>query len=1200
MTYKKTGVDYIFFRWAVCILFVFATIVTTGTINAQELPTPNVQRAVGSQSPNSVSQQQAGLRGNGMMFTENKGQITDMENHQQPDILFKGYDDLTDVYIRKTGISYILNNSSAVINEVTEQMEEFEKEHKLNPIDELKAKDDFLKKQVFKTHRIDVDFINSNPQPETISNDQVEGYTNYYYQNCSDGITHVNSFNTVLLKNIYKNVDVKYYGSKTKGLKYDILVNPGGDPEEIKLSYKGARYIRLEKGKLKIGTTLNEIVEYIPKVYQNINGRVVDVAAEYILNGTTVQFKLGNWDRGSPLIIDPFIWATYYGGSGTNATDLSSGIATDAAGNVVITGFTLSVNFPVSPGAFQASNGGATGSWDAYAVKFNPNGGRLWATYYGGSSDDQANGITTDATGNVGITGYTKSANFPTGASGGNTVAQAVYAGGGAGSYNAFVVKFDPNGARLWATYYGGSCAENSNGITTDLTGNFLITGLTCSANFPLLNPFQPVYGGGNDAFVAKFSSTGVPLWATYFGGSGADVGHKIDTDKTTGDVSISGSTTSTNFPVSGAFQPTHGGGTYDNFVVKFSATGTRLWATYYGGSGSEFYRSAIAVDASGNVIIAGNTTSTNLPTTPGVFQPAYGGAGTNGTGDFFVTKFNSNGTLAWATYLGGNKDELSVSCATDMYSNIYIMGEWEDTDNGTLPMNTCALQKTFAGGESSLGPEDWFVTKFNPNGKRICSTFIGGSGDEEMDAGGGAITTFGGYVYLTGPNAFGGFPVTAGAFQSSNNAFTIPPNIVGHSTAVVAKFCGNSCGESNPMNIDFTNAPGSVCNNVPVQFNSSVTNPLTCDTNLRSYQWTFTGGTPGSSTLQNPSGITYAAAGTYNAKLVVTSPCGKDSLTKTITINNCGCSLLVYAYLNTKVLCYGGNDGTAYATVSNGTSPYTYSWSNGTSGNTTNTTIPITGLSAMSYTITVTDGSGCSATASVPVLQPTQLVPAIFSVSDATCGISNGSVSVIVGHETPLATYNWSNGVSGSTTSFLNLNNLSPGIYTITVTDANGCTATTAGSVNATPGPTLSTSTNNSTCPAQNQGSAIATATSGTAAFTYTWSNGVSGQTTTGLAPGNYTVTVTDANDCTTTNTVTIGSPLAAEFIKGTANCTACGCKEWIMITANNGAEPYSYSWPALGVTDKRYKSKLCPGNYAIKITDKNGCNVNVTVNAP
>ncbi len=182
------------------------------------------------------------LRGNGIMFAQNMGQVVDMEQNLRPDVLFKGNIDGADIYLRKTGISYVLNNIGAVTDLISKEAEDAWKSGKTSDPET----------HYLKLHRVDLDFENCNLNTQIITSQQVEGHKNFYYAHCPDGITNVNTYNEVIVKNIYKNIDVKYYGGKQQGLKYDIVVNPGADPNDIKIKYSGADGIEINNGKLKI------------------------------------------------------------------------------------------------------------------------------------------------------------------------------------------------------------------------------------------------------------------------------------------------------------------------------------------------------------------------------------------------------------------------------------------------------------------------------------------------------------------------------------------------------------------------------------------------------------------------------------------------------------------------------------------------------------------------------------------------------------------------------------------------------------------------------------------------------------------------------------------------------------------------------------------------------------------------------------
>lgn len=1106
---------------------------------------PTIITAGNSSQPGTLNPEpRTTLKGSGMMFTQNKGQIVDMAQHLRPDILFKGDGGGADIYLRKTGVSYVLSNMTEVMHEIEERVEDMIKAGEITHEQEQEKKSELERKAFLKIHRVDVDFVCGSTDTEIITGDKVEGYNNYYYGHCPQGITQVNSYNEVIQKNIYPGIDVKYYGGKVNGLKYDIIVNPGADPSQISLKYSGAKSVGLFNEKLKIESDIGSICEYIPKVYQNINGKIVDVGTIYRLeylsnNDAVVTFSFSNYNSSFPLVIDP--WATYFGGTGN---EWGNAITTDPAGNVLFTGGSNSNDFPVTAGAFQT----IVPNFSAITVKMDSNGNRIWATFAGGNNQQQGNGISADASGNIFITGYTYSLDFPFGASSGNFVHQNLYGGGVA---DAFLIKFDPSGARLWSTYYGGT--DWDQGIDLVAVGSEIYLYGTSNSPNSISTPFvfQSGNAGANDVFVVKFSSIGIRIWGTYVGGLLADLSGGVAADKS-GNIYITGVTSSVNFPVGSiapniVFQSVPGPG----FIFKFDPSGVRLWSTYYVGIGGS---NDVAVDASGNVIL----------TAP------------NG-----LMKFNNIGQQQW--FVNTPVPGLSAftrSIATDNNDNIYIYGEWEDNNPGVI-MNSCAYQTNFGtGGVAGDGPEDEFIAKYDPNGIQRCLTYVGGKSEDDIEYGISVITIKDKFIYITGMTWGTGYPVTPGVFQTV---------YAGGVDVFVNKLCINIC-EAKVLALNVSANATSVCVNKPVTFTPSLN--AACDTTGLRFKWTFTGGNPITSTDQKPI-ISYSSPGSYPVKLVLTTACKNDSVIKPsfITVNSCGCTISASAAVVFNVNC--SSNGTANVSISNGSGgPYTYNWSNGASGITSAVIIPVTGLSAGTHSVTITDGACASIT--TVTLSQSLMINNITPTNNLCNGGNNGSATVIVNGGTGTYTYNWSNGAS-SITSLTNnsITNLKAGTYTVTI--KNGTCILTSTVAVTQPDPILVAFSNQVPC-SSTLGTATANPQNGNQPYTYLWSNGSTTQSVIGLNGGSsYNVTVTDKNNCSVIQTDYIVIP--TRIVLGSSGTTNLSCTTSGYAYINfTGVPPLTYVWSTgkSGVVNIQSGfTNLTPpaGNYTITITDGYGC---------
>ena len=554
---------------------------------------------------------------------------------------------------------------------------------------------------------VKLDFVDANPNVRPVGQEPTAAVISYFKGPREEWTTGLPTYASLVYRDLWPGIDLVYTGTGSR-LKYTFVVQPGADPNQIKLAYRGATGVRInEAEQLEVSTPLESFQEDKPYAYQEVEGQRLEVAAAYSLEGEAsgemqYGFRLGAYDQEKVLVLDPLIliYAGYIGGSGI---DRGFDIAVDSTGNAYVTGWTTSseATFPVTVGPDLTFNGFN----DAFVAKVNPLGTALvYAGYIGGSSSDNGLGIAVDSTGHAYVTGNTGSseASFPV------TVGPDLTFNG---FNDAFVAKVNPLGTALvYAGYIGSSGRDQGYGIAVDSTGSAYVTGDTDSseATFPVtVGPDLTFNGGPRDAFVAKLNPSGAALdYAGYIGGSSNDFGFGIAVDST-GNAYVTGFTTSTEttFPVTVGPDLTFNGAGRDAFVAKVNPMGTALdYAGYIGGSDTD-EGFDIAVDSTGNAYVTGFTTSTET-TFPVTVGP---GLTYNGGGDAFVAKVNPSGTaLVYAGYIGGSGGESGSGIAVDSTGNAYVTGLTFSSE-ATFPV-TVGPDLTFNGG-SSLGG-DAFVAK--------------------------------------------------------------------------------------------------------------------------------------------------------------------------------------------------------------------------------------------------------------------------------------------------------------------------------------------------------------------------------------------------------------------------------------------------------------------------------------------------------
>ena len=620
-------------------------------------------------------------------------------------------------------------------------------------------------------YRLDVNLVNASKASECIREQPQQEKFHYYNSPVADdkGITGVKAYQKVTYRNIYPNIDWVLY-TKGKKLKYDFIVRPGGNLSDIQMKYTGATSMQLAKdGSLHITVPIGSLTEDAPYLYEA--GSRKNVTGSYILKDDRISFKAGA--HSGTLVIDPGVdWATYFGGDGG---ENGMSVTTDSAGNIYTTGLTNSLGNLATTGAHQTVFSGSGN--DAYLAKFDTLGQLQWATYYGGNLSSgffittQGYSVSCDIFGHVYMAGITSVEN------GISTPGSYQSALGQNSFFQGFLAQFDSDGIRQWGTYYGASlstpvflanvtaayasaCDKDGNvylGCHTDSASATTGTLVTAGAH-------QTVYGGGGtDAMLVKFDSSGNRLWATYYGGENYEYLNTMVCDDSN-NVYISGIS---NSPTGIGTPGTHESSMHQNsggFIAKFNSAGVRQWGTYLHGRGA-----GMAIDQFNHLYVCGHVQEPNPDTmiiTLGCHQSTLS---VNSQWNSFLLRFNpQNGTRSWGTYYGGGFATFVNGVTCDPQGNVFLIGE-----TGSYSQLTTEAIATNGSHQDTLNadpgmappPYDAFIVQFDSTGARKWATYYGGTGEEK----GTSITASPtGAIYATGTTLSTSAIATTGASQTT------------------------------------------------------------------------------------------------------------------------------------------------------------------------------------------------------------------------------------------------------------------------------------------------------------------------------------------------------------------------------------------------------------------------------------------------
>ena len=790
-------------------------------------------------------------------------------------------------------------------------------------------------------HVYEVKFLNANPNPTAVPDKLQANYNNYFIGNDkAKWAGHCNIYAAITYKNIYPNIDVHYYSDKGQ-LKYDIIVNPGGDINRVALYVDGVDGLKLKDDQLTFKTSVDEVKEAIPYSYQSgIKGKK-EVVCRFDVKGNIIRYKIDEpLDKTATLVIDPsLIFSTF---SGSSADNWGYTATYDGSGNFYAGGIVFSASSPYDNGAFVFMGGntntGEGRGFDMGIIKFNTTGSsKLYATYLGGAAgNDYPQSLIVDGNDNLIIAGKSTSSDYP----GSKRSA-------GRSDFDIVISKFKADGSALiGSTMIGGTAddgvnvknkypATNPAAISTrrnygddsrgevivDANQNILVASCTQSNDFPTVNAFQTIIGGANvngrvqDGVFLKLSpNLNTVLVSSYLGGNDDDAAFVLVINPINSNIYIAGATASKNFPGdnSNTIGTANVGGECDGFVSILNSAGTQLLkSSYFGTTGADVIY-GIQFDKFGFPYIMGTSTSDWFTTQNVAFKQS--------GGKQFISKLQPDlSAYVYSTVFGTNSGVPNISPTAflvDRCENVYVSG-WGGSANtvqgyasaGTVGLSVTqdAVKKTGDGSDFYF-----FVLERNANSQLYGSLFGQNGGYGEHVDGGTSRFDKNGIIYQSlcscGRDAgqpTDGFPISAGAFAGVRGndacnlaAIKIAFNLAGVGAGVQSSIKGTSNRKTGcvPLEVAFvdTLALG------------------------KSYQWNFGDGSPSITTTTPNIKHTYNLIGSYTIQLVSidSSTCNiSDTSYVTIKVRNDEaklalvttkltppCDLLRYQFDNTSI----------------------------------------------------------------------------------------------------------------------------------------------------------------------------------------------------------------------------------------------------------------------------------------------------------
>jgi gliding motility-associated-like protein len=543
------------------------------------------------------------------------------------------------------------------------------------------------------------------------------------------------------------------------------VVHPKGKISDIQLKFSGAK-TELIDNKIRIQVRFGAMEETLPSSWTEDGMSKKEISVGYTkIKKNVYGFTSSENISNKTVIIDPVpirLWGTYYGGE--NGEMPSYLFCKDDY--VYLSGTTYSSNNITTTGA-NIIYYAYIDEYDAFLVKFNANGTRVWSTYYGGRKADIINQVKVSNSQNVYVVGETLSDNNISTANSFEADFDSIIQDGRQ-KLAGFFVKFNANGERIWGSYYWGSISN----LSIDSSEKIYISGETFADKkistpnahqINIDNPnLSPIYGYFSEGFIAKFNSDGDREWGTYYGGLDDDyiTDSQVDSNGLLYVLGISSS--SNNISTINTNTPSHSNA--DSFLIKFDSSGNRIWGTYFGGEKHDFAFS-LGIDSNDNLYSFGWTLSLSNISTPGVFQEVYNDSFWATFNNGCIFKFNSNGDKIWGTYFFSETIKGSVSKNGEIYFT------------GTTGINNPSISTPNAYQEDNHGWVQAYLENFDNDGKRKWGTFYGGF--YGGSTGNVTATDNNGNIYLAGTTSSSDYIATPNTHQtnlynSGNDAYLI------------------------------------------------------------------------------------------------------------------------------------------------------------------------------------------------------------------------------------------------------------------------------------------------------------------------------------------------------------------------------------------------------------------------------------------